>query len=298
MMIEITVADDYDGIIAELYTRMNPLVAQAELLWHSSTRAVFETATHERYVIIGTGLEWSSANEGGSPSLLGGAIESMTWRKGAKDLVTFADLQTTGKVLWAAFEDEMSGRDPQAVTSLLAKHCWTYRGGAGNDIFPEAAVAGFGVPDLTGTDRIWLNGGDDVFFTGSANDTIFGGEGNDQLRGGDDDDDLIGGAGFDSLFGGDGTDVLSGNSGSDLLSGGLGHDTLTGGAQGDVFVFRRGAGVDVITDFQDGVDWLQIEGVRRIEVVAQGADTEIHYGRNIVLLLGISADDITGADFL
>ena len=298
MMIEITISDDYDGILGELYTRMNPLVAQAELLWHSATRAVFETATQERYVITGTGLEWSSGKTGGSPVLLGGEIQSMIWRKNGKDLVTFADLQTTGKVLWAAFEDEMSGRDPLAVTALLAKHCWTYRGGDGNDIFPEAAVAGFGVPNLPGTDRVWLNKGDDVFFTGSANDTIFGGDGNDQLRGGGNDDDLIGGAGFDSLFGGDGRDELSGNSGSDLLSGGLGNDTLTGGAQGDVFVFRRGAGVDVITDFQDGVDWLQIEGVRRIEVVAQGADTEIHYGRNIVLLLGISADDITGADFL
>lgn len=298
MMIEITVSDSFDGSIAERYTQMNPLVAEAALLWHSSTRAVFMTATQERFVITGTNLDWDGVANGGSPALLGGQVESLTYRKGTQDLVTFSVLQTTGKVLWAAFEDEMSGLDPKAVVSLLTRHCWTYSGSEGNDLFPRAAVGGFGILDLTGNDRIFLNGGDDVFFTGSAKDTIFGGTGNDQLLGGNDDDDLSGDVGNDALFGGDGMDELSGGAGADRLAGGNDEDTLTGGAQGDVFMFRAGAGADVITDFQDGIDRLQFDWNRRVEVIAQGADTEIIYGRNVVLILGVAAEDITRADFV
>lgn len=193
-------------------------------------------------------------------SLLAGDVESLTFRKGAQDLVTFAVLQTTGDVLWAAFEAEMSGRDPDAVIDLLARHYWTYHGSALGDLFPEADTGTFGILDLPGNDRIHLNGGDDVFFTGSAvdtllggtsndllsggteNDKLIGGAGNDQLQGGDDDDRLIGGGGVDDLAGGDGADVLVGGLGNDRIAGGNDDDLMTGGGTGGcVCVRRRGA---------------------------------------------------------
>lgn len=56
-----------------------------------------------------------------------------------------------------------------------------------------------------------------------------------------------------------------GASGDDVLFGSTGADTLTGGLGADVFLFQSPAdGLDVITDFQPGVD--------RIEISAAGFD--------------------------
>lgn len=52
-----------------------------------------------------------------------------------------------------------------------------------------------------------------------------------------------------SLAGGLQSDWLFGSGGNDRLDGGLGNDRLTGGSGNDVFVFARGYGTDVITDF-------------------------------------------------
>ena len=53
----------------------------------------------------------------------------------------------------------------------------------------------------------------------------------------------------------------------------------------------------MITDFQDGVDRLQFDWTRQIESVAPGADTEIIYDRNVLTVLGVSADVITSDEF-
>jgi len=44
-------------------------------------------------------------------------------------------------------------------------------------------------------------------------------------------------------------DTLYGNGGNDVLDGGLGYDTLQGGAGDDAYLFGRGYGRDIITDF-------------------------------------------------
>ena len=93
--------------------------------------------------------------------------------------------------------------------------------------------------------------------------------GNDTIDGGDDNDSLRGGQGADSIQGGLGNDVLLGDLGADSLAGGGGIDVLTGGGDADLFVFAAGdaafatsgadAGlVDMITDFVDGVDHLDL----------------------------------------
>lgn len=65
---------------------------------------------------------------------------------------------------------------------------------------------------------------------------------------------LDGGAGDDYLVGGAGLDVLIGGSGSDTLVGGAGLDVLTGGSGADYFKFNWGDGLDLVTDFQSGMD--------------------------------------------
>ena len=96
---------------------------------------------------------------------------------------------------------------------------------------------------LSGTiaaDTINGGAGDDSLDGAAGNDILNGGEGNDSLFGEVGADRLIGGAGHDYLVGGDGADTLDGGSGNDVLNGGAGNDT---------YVFGRGAGLDVISDY-------------------------------------------------
>jgi Ca2+-binding RTX toxin-like protein len=78
---------------------------------------------------------------------------------------------------------------------------------------------------------------------------------------------LNGDAGNDVLRGENGNDVLFGGAGSDTLIGGIGVDTLTGGTEADTFVFEslNNMGIatrrDVITDFQTGVDKIDMYGL-------------------------------------
>ncbi len=113
------------------------------------------------------------------------------------------------------------------------------------------------------------NGGNDVLSGLAGDDELFGGTGSDILRGNADADTLYGEGGKDSLFGGSGNDVLFGGAGNDILSGGSGFDflngndgnaELTGGGGGDNFQIDLGAGRVVITDFQDDVDTLLLDG--------------------------------------
>jgi Ca2+-binding RTX toxin-like protein len=81
-------------------------------------------------------------------------------------------------------------------------------------------------------------------------DTITGRNGNDYIEGFD---------GNDTLTGGGGNDAIEGGSGNDRLTGGTGNDVLEGGAGSDSFVFAPGFGRDLITDFEAGLDVLEID---------------------------------------
>ena len=300
MMIDVTVAN-VDLDLTTLYTHMNPLTAGADLLWHSKDRLVFQTAGGDRFVMTGTDLHW------GDTGLDGGAVATLTFRSNGVDLIRFANLQTTGTLLWAAMRADQSGADPAALTDLLVHHCWTYHGSTGVDYFPEISLAPFGTLNLTGNDKIFLNGGDDVFFTGAAQDTVLGGSGHDTIAGGSGNDVLLGGSGNDRLSGdeqddrlegGAGADTLNGGAGDDVLTGGRMADVLTGGSGADVFDFADGSGRDVISDYMPGLDHLRITGAAAITITDQGADVAVQFGSNTILLLGVAADQLTGADFL
>ena len=92
------------------------------------------------------------------------------------------------------------------------------------------------------------------------NDAIFGNESANNLSGVNGDDLLSG-------LGGD--DIISGGNGNDWIYGGLGADTLTGGADADTFIFSSfdaskftgGRPQDIITDFQHGVDAIDLSAL-------------------------------------
>lgn len=154
----------------------------------------------------------------------------------------------------------------------------TLHGGAGADhVFGFSGSGGDDGADLLfgeeGNDYLQGNAGADSLDGGDGSDRINGGAdgdvivgaaGNDSINGNRGNDDIDGGTGNDLLRGGQGDDVVAGGEGSDTIMGDLGADTLEGGAGIDYFVFApeaalyAGSRADVVSDFEDGVDHIQI----------------------------------------
>ncbi len=152
-------------------------------------------------------------------------------------------------------------------------------GGEGIDMVSYAAAGGRVLVDLMDDAS---GAGYAIFYDAGASEgdrftAIEGAEAGrfaDQLRGDNGANLLMGNAGADRLYGRQGADTLIGGAGGDVLYGNEGADVMTGGSQGvrDRFVFFHdtdtglGAGNrDIITDFESGVD--------RIEIGRLDADT-------------------------
>ncbi|MSU91741.1 hypothetical protein GE300_19360 [Rhodobacteraceae bacterium 2CG4] len=120
---------------------------------------------------------------------------------------------------------------------------------------------------LGGNDTLIGDSGNDILSGGDGNDLLRGGRGkdvltgdngNDELRGFRSDDEIDGGDGDDILIGDHGNDILVGGAGNDMLHGGNKDDILTGGAGADKFRFRENTDNDTVTDFEDGVDLIDL----------------------------------------
>ena len=139
-------------------------------------------------------------------------------------------------------------------------------------------------------DQDGQNGAEDSIVGGNGADILYGEGGADNLRGGNGDDLLLGGQGRDMLFGENGNDRLDGGIGNDRLEGGKGDDRLTGGDGSDLFVFGKSGGADVITDFQLGVDHLQlVEGV----TLKSSAFADVDHNGTMDLVLTLTGGSVT-----
>jgi DNA-binding beta-propeller fold protein YncE len=143
-----------------------------------------------------------------------------------------------------------------------------------------------------------------------------------QLNGTNGVDELLGDTGDDLLNGRRGNDVLSGDFGDDTLIGGRGRDVMTGAEGSDTFVFKlldlRDVQPDVITDFEAGVDKLDLENVFRrerlfsspnplksirVQRVDEGTLLQVQVGAlsgapvgNLVLLENVAPKDLSRTD--
>ena len=93
--------------------------------------------------------------------------------------------------------------------------------------------------------------------------------------------------------------------GNDTIKGGdgAGFDYLYGGTGADLFVFSSGIGLDIVYDFEDGIDLIEVVGLEagEIAILAYGSSgTELRsiYGDRIVVLKNFDPADITEADLL
>ncbi|OKH30089.1 hypothetical protein NIES2119_31590 [[Phormidium ambiguum] IAM M-71] len=174
-------------------------------------------------------------------------------------------------------------------------------GGVGEDLL----YGDFGNDSLCGDDdNDTIFGGNGGETSASDDDYICGGDGNDLVFGNQGADWINGETGNDTLYGGQGNDTLIGGDGNDLLTGDLGNDILIGGNGSDRFLLAVGQGSDVITDFQDGVDFLVLSDdltFQQLSIVQSESNTLIRLTSNNELLAtlnGISANLITEQDFV
>ncbi len=195
----------------------------------------------------------------------------------------------------------------------------TFNGGAGHDMFyigksgdvvadggdgydtaiiNNASGLSISVGTWAGVERIeGFTGNDTINASGYSEDLVItGGAGRDSITGGEGNDTVYADGGNDIVFGGAGADALIGAAGNDTLEGGLGKDFLLGGAGSDVFVFDDGWGEDVIADFTQGADVMDLSrvdgtgSITDLSITSDGTHTYID-------LLAGGGDLITLANF-
>ncbi|MDO6732141.1 hypothetical protein Q4577_19070 [Marinovum sp. 2_MG-2023] len=130
-------------------------------------------------------------------------------------------------------------------------------GGNGNDLL-QGQIGNDTLNGGNGSDTLRGGTGQDTLNGGNQNDRVFGEGGNDTVLGGEGNDTLGGGNGGDILRGQAGNDNLTGGAGNDTIHGGFGDDTMIGGQGADTFIFNATDGNDVIRDFQDDIDSIQL----------------------------------------
>ena len=188
---------------------------------------------------------------------------------------------------------------------LSAGELTNFPGGAfvlgGNDTVQGAADSEF-IGGNNGEDSLLGGSGSDTLMGGKDSDFVDGESGNDLVRGDLDADIVRGGEGNDSLYGGRGNDLVFGDAGDDFLSGDRDTDTLTGGAGKDTFALATGGGIDIINDFENGVDLIRLpDGVNSVSLQTSGANTLIAdsiTGEIFAQLNNVLASSLTSASFL
>lgn len=142
---------------------------------------------------------------------------------------------------------------------------------------------------------VWVLGG---------NDTVIGSADSELILGNDGQDSISSGEGNDTLFGGKGNDQLFGGAGDDFLSGDRDIDTLTGGQGSDTFALSTGGGLDIITDFENTTDYIQLPvgvSISDILIQAAGANTILSLrstGEQLAQLNNVQASSIATARLL
>lgn len=150
-----------------------------------------------------------------------------------------------------------------------------------------------------------------ITLVGTANDDVIDlvtgaiaglGIGNDTISSGDGNDRILSGAGNDILNGGNGNDRINAGTGRDRISADPGNDRIILGKGRDVYEVTRGFGTDVIQDFRDRQDRIDLPSnlrFQQLDITQRGNRTTISVGSDqIVVLTNTRSSLITAADFV
>jgi len=157
---------------------------------------------------------------------------------------------------------------PLKYVNAAANTSYTLTGGTitvNGTAFSNLIAGGQGADTISGTANAdWINGDDGA-------DIISGLAGNDRLLGGAGNDTIIGGTGNDTMTGGADTDFF--------VAGFFGDSTLATMTMGNMIgtnvSFTFGSGVDVITDFDQTVDRLDVATAGALTVQTTGDPSTI-----------------------
>lgn len=179
---------------------------------------------------------------------------------------------------------------------------------ATHEIIAEFALSSLASAVIEASEQLGTANDDTIIGFDNSNN-IRGLAGNDEIEGRDDADIILGGVGDDTirgntgndyLLGGSENDVLVGGEGDDILNGGANHNSLRGDEGQDLFVLNFN-GFNIIEDFQDGQDKLDLAGslvFDDLDIVQQGSDTEIYLDNTkLARLSNFEASSLDIADF-
>ncbi|MDB5526637.1 MAG: hemolysin-type calcium-binding repeat family protein [Rhizobium sp.] len=246
--------------------------------------------------------------------------------------------ESQGRIIASATAVELysdDGKESALTNRGLIKGADAIVGQTANDIIVNRGVMKGGID---------LGGGNDSFDNrgGSVNHNIVSGDGNDWLIVDDAKTQMVEkvGAGTDTvkstvtyalsanvenlvllgkadakamgndenngITGNAGDNVLSGKVGMDVLNGGYGNDLLTGGADADTFLLAKGGGHDVVADFVNGSDHIDLSGLDAIadfddlwahHLTVTENDVIIHAGGGRLTLHQTAQADLDFTDF-
>jgi hypothetical protein len=277
----------------------------ADTLYSGGVNPFFGTDTGE--VVFGTASDDFLLGLGGDDNIYGGRGNDTIHGNTGNDYIDASfgnNLVHGGKG-----NDTLLGFDGNDTLFGDNDNDWLW-GGDGDDFLngnrgDDTLFGGNGNDTLhggKGNDFLFGQDGDNFLFGDNDNDFLCGGNGNDFLNGNRGDDTLYGGEGNDTLHGGKDNDWLNGGNGNDVLWGDLGNDTLIGGIGEDTFAFREGDGVNLVLDFEVGIDRIRLaEGLRFEQLsITQGTGvTNISVGGELLVVLNnVDASMITQADIV
>lgn len=126
-----------------------------------------------------------------------------------------------------------------------------------------------------------------------------------QTRIGTVNNDALSGGVADDILGGDaGDDTLTGGEGRDILLDGPGVDQMTGGGGADIFILAADGQADVITDFQPGVDkldlssWAGLRSASQLRIDPQSWGAIITYQTEVLQVRSASGGMLSRNDVL
>lgn len=197
------------------------------------------------------------------------------------------------RVFGSVFNDSITG---DAGANYL-------RGFSGND----SLFGGHGIDFLqgdAGADTMYGGSGTDWAYYASARTSLIINLGDASQNSGEAAGDsynsienIVGGRFDDSITGDDGNNYLRGFFGDDIINGGAGNDTLRGDEGADRFVFEAGGGNDVIIDWVDGDDFLDLTsfGVSdAMDYAAQaGSDVVFTFGTDVITIENVTILEIS-----
>ncbi|MDP3854028.1 calcium-binding protein, partial [Phenylobacterium sp.] len=188
--------------------------------------------------------------------------------------------------------------DSRGGTDLL-------EGGAGDDTYIVNANASVVEAAGAGIDTVKSMNG--ITMSANVENAILTNKGGSGVVGNTLNNEITGNVGGNRLSGGAGNDTINGGAGADALLGDAGADVLTGGDGADRFIFGRGSGNDVITDFgasgaRELIDYSAYAkaGVK-FTITDLGTDTLIQFDTgNSIRLTGVDAHELqsTGTSFI